>query len=189
MAIGSPFGNRRSVSTGIVSAVSLYSHELYQRQHHLLWLKTDAANPGITPAALVNDQRRGSSLRSNSLIEEATRAPARARLCHSGPLRQEHRRPDHRRQDAAVHPYAGRYAFERPARAQRPLHDKRSAPIAARMWRSVVEDGPAAKAGIREGRRHHRAEVTTRRSQCRWLIVALRSSRVGEGRGTHARAQ
>ena len=77
MAIGSPFGNEQSVSTGIVSALyrstamsSTSGNTIYANM-----IQTDAAiNPGNSGGALVNDN--GELVGINSLIESYS-APAR----------------------------------------------------------------------------------------------------------------
>ena len=73
MAIGSPFGNEQSVSTGIVSALyrstalpSSTGTSIYANM-----IQTDAAiNPGNSGGALVNDQ--GQLIGINSIIESAS---------------------------------------------------------------------------------------------------------------------
>ena len=70
MAIGSPFGNEQSVSTGIVSA--LYRSTAMQSTSgttiYANMIQTDAAiNPGNSGGALVNDQ--GQLIGINSIIE------------------------------------------------------------------------------------------------------------------------
>ena len=78
MAIGSPFGNEQSVSTGIVSALyrstamsSTSGNTIYANM-----IQTDAAiNPGNSGGALVNNN--GELVGINSLIESYS-APARA---------------------------------------------------------------------------------------------------------------
>ena len=73
MAIGSPFGNEQSVSTGIVSALyrstalpSTSGTSIYANM-----IQTDAAiNPGNSGGALVNDE--GQLIGINSIIESAS---------------------------------------------------------------------------------------------------------------------
>ena len=70
MAIGSPFGNEQSVSTGIVSA--LYRSTAMQSSNgttiYANMIQTDAAiNPGNSGGALVND--KGELIGINSIIE------------------------------------------------------------------------------------------------------------------------
>ncbi|MFR7670714.1 MAG: S1C family serine protease [Collinsella sp.] len=144
MAIGSPFGNEQSVSTGIVSALyrstamsSTNGNTIYANM-----IQTDAAiNPGNSGGALVNDN--GELVGINSLIESYS-APARAwalpfRLTTPRTLPT---RSSTVRRRCTVH---GRHAFERQALNART--NKLSTDSGAYVA-SVVEDGPAAKAGI-----------------------------------------
>ena len=70
MAIGSPFGNEQSVSTGIVSALyrSTAMRDTSGTSIYANMIQTDAAiNPGNSGGALVNDQ--GQLIGINSIIE------------------------------------------------------------------------------------------------------------------------
>ena len=110
MAIGSPFGNEQSVSTGIVSA--LYRSTAMQSTSgtsiYANMIQTDAAiNPGNSGGALVNGEgkliginsviRRGQAHRHQLRDRELLRLQLGRGLRHPHQLRQEHRRPDHRR--------------------------------------------------------------------------------------------
>ena len=176
MAIGSPFGNEQSVSTGIVSALyrstamsSTSGNTIYANM-----IQTDAAiNPGNSGGALVNDN--GELVGINSLIESYSGSSSGVGFAI----------PVNYAKDIAdqiidgktpVHPYLG--ATLSSVNALNARTNKLSTDNGAYVA-SVVEDGPAAKAGIQEG------DVITKLgddeiTSADGLIIALRSHEVGE---------
>ena len=176
MAIGSPFGNEQSVSTGIVSALyrstamsSTSGNTIYANM-----IQTDAAiNPGNSGGALVNDN--GELVGINSLIESYSGSSSGVGFAI----------PVNYAKDIAdqiidgktpVHPYLG--ATLSSVNALNARTNKLSTDSGAYVA-SVVEDGPAAKAGIQEG------DVITKLgddeiTSADGLIIALRSHEVGE---------
>ncbi len=108
MAIGSPFGNEQSVSTGIVSA--LYRSTALQSTSgtsiYANMIQTDAA---INPA-LVNAE--GELIGINSMIQSSSGSSSGVGFAIPNQLRHQHRQPDHRRRDARS-PVPGRVAHER----------------------------------------------------------------------------
>ncbi len=195
MAIGSPFGNEQSVSTGIVSALyrstamsSTSGNTIYANM-----IQTDAAiNPGNSGGALVNDN--GELVGINSLIESYSGSNDNGELVGINSLIESYSGsssgvgfaiPVNYAKNIAdqiidgktpVHPYMG--ATLSSVNALNARTNKLSTDSGAYVA-SVVEDGPAAKAGIQEG------DVITKLgddeiTSADGLIIALRSHEVGE---------
>ena len=176
MAIGSPFGNEQSVSTGIVSALyrstamsSTSGNTIYANM-----IQTDAAiNPGNSGGALVNDN--GELVGINSLIESYSGSSSGVGFAI--PVNYAKNIADQIIDGKTpVHPYMG--ATLSSVNALNARTNKLSTDSGAYVA-SVVEDGPAAKAGIQEG------DVITKLgddeiSSADGLIIALRSHEVGE---------
>ena len=176
MAIGSPFGNEQSVSTGIVSALyrstamsSTSGNTIYANM-----IQTDAAiNPGNSGGALVNDN--GELVGINSLIESYSGSSSGVGFAI--PVNYAKNIADQIIDGKTpVHPYMG--ATLSSVNALNARTNKLSTDSGAYVA-SVVEDGPAAKAGIQEG------DVITKLSDdeitsADGLIIALRSHEVGE---------
>lgn len=176
MAIGSPFGNEQSVSTGIVSALyrstamsSTNGNTIYANM-----IQTDAAiNPGNSGGALVNDN--GELVGINSLIESYSGSSSGVGFAI--PVNYAKNIADQIIDGKTpVHPYLG--ATLSSVNALNARTNKLSTDSGAYVA-SVVEDGPAAKAGIQEG------DVITKLgddeiSSADGLIIALRSHEVGE---------
>ncbi len=176
MAIGSPFGNEQSVSTGIVSALyrstamsSTSGNTIYANM-----IQTDAAiNPGNSGGALVNDN--GELVGINSLIESYSGSSSGVGFAI--PVNYAKNIADQIIDGKTpVHPYMG--ATLSSVNALNARTNKLSADSGAYVA-SVVEDGPAAKAGIQEG------DVITKLgddeiTSADGLIIALRSHEVGE---------
>ncbi|MDD6399665.1 MAG: PDZ domain-containing protein, partial [Collinsella sp.] len=176
MAIGSPFGNEQSVSTGIVSALyrstamsSTSGNTIYANM-----IQTDAAiNPGNSGGALVNDN--GELVGINSLIESYSGSSSGVGFAI--PVNYAKNIADQIIDGKTpVHPYLGATLSSVNALNARTnnLGTDSGAYVA-----SVVEDGPAAKAGIQEG------DVITKLgddeiTSADGLIIALRSHEVGE---------
>lgn len=176
MAIGSPFGNEQSVSTGIVS--SLYrSTALTSASGTSIYanmIQTDAAiNPGNSGGALVND--KGELIGINSIIESYSGSSSGvgfaipvnyavkiAKQIIAG--------------NTPVHPYLGvRLATVNAANAAR---NNLSVTSGAYIGK-VIKDSPAEKAGLKQGdvvTKVNDTEVTSAAS----LIIALRSYDVGD---------
>ena len=176
MAIGSPFGNEQSVSTGIVSALyrstamsSANGNTIYANM-----IQTDAAiNPGNSGGALVNDN--GELVGINSLIESYSGSSSGVGFAI--PVNYAKNIADQIIDGKTpVHPYMG--ATLSSVNALNARTNKLSTDSGAYVA-SVVEDGPAAKAGIQEG------DVITKLgddeiTSADGLIIALRSHEVGE---------
>ena len=176
MAIGSPFGNEQSVSTGIVSALyrstamsSTGGNTIYANM-----IQTDAAiNPGNSGGALVNDN--GELVGINSLIESYSGSSSGVGFAI--PVNYAKNIADQIIDGKTpVHPYLG--ATLSSVNALNARTNKLSTDSGAYVA-SVVEDGPAAKAGIQEG------DVITKLgddeiTSADGLIIALRSHEVGE---------
>lgn len=176
MAIGSPFGNEQSVSTGIVSALyrstamsSTNGNTIYANM-----IQTDAAiNPGNSGGALVNDN--GELVGINSLIESYSGSSSGVGFAI--PVNYAKNIADQIIDGKTpVHPYLG--ATLSSVNALNARTNKLSTDSGAYVA-SVVEDGPAAKAGIQEG------DVITKLgddeiTSADGLIIALRSHEVGE---------
>ena len=176
MAIGSPFGNEQSVSTGIVSALyrstamsSTSGNTIYANM-----IQTDAAiNPGNSGGALVNDN--GELVGINSLIESYSGSSSGVGFAI--PVNYAKNIADQIIDGKTpVHPYLG--ATLSSVNALNARTNKLSTDSGAYVA-SVVEDGPAAKAGIQEG------DVITKLgddeiTSADGLIIALRSHEVGE---------
>ena len=176
MSLGSPFGLEQSVSTGIVS--SLYRSTMMQSTSgntiYTNLIQTDATiNPGNSGGALVNGE--GKLVGINSLIESYSGSSSGVGFAI----------PVNYAKDIAdqiidgktpVHPYLG--ATLSSVNALNARTNKLSTDSGAYVA-SVVEDGPAAKAGIQEG------DVITKLgddeiTSADGLIIALRSHEVGE---------
>ena len=159
MAIGSPFGNEQSVSTGIVSA-------LYRSTA----MSSTSGNSG---GALVNDN--GELVGINSLIESYSGSSSGVGFAI--PVNYAKNIADQIiGGKTPVHPYLG--ATLSSVNALNARTNKLSTDSGAYVA-SVVEDGPAAKAGIQEG------DVITKLgddeiTSADGLIIALRSHEVGE---------
>ena len=176
MAIGSPFGNEQSVSTGIVSALyrstamsSTSGNTIYANM-----IQTDAAiNPGNSGGALVNDN--GELVGINSLIESYSGSSSGVGFAI--PVNYAKNIADQIiGGKTPVHPYLG--ATLSSVNALNARTNKLSTDSGAYVA-SVVEDGSAAKAGIQEG------DVITKLgddeiTSADGLIIALRSHEVGE---------
>ena len=176
MAIGSPFGNEQSVSTGIVSSLyrstalpSASGTSIYANM-----IQTDAAiNPGNSGGALVNDQ--GQLIGINSIIESysgsssgvgfaipANYAVKIAKQIIAG--------------KTPVHPYLG--VTLGTVNATNARRNNLSVTEGAYVG-SVTEDGPADKAGLQKGdvvTKCDDTDITSADS----LIIALRSYEVGD---------
>ena len=176
MAIGSPFGNEQSVSTGIVS--SLYrSTALSSTSGTAIYanmIQTDAAiNPGNSGGALVNSN--GELIGINSIIESysgsssgvgfaipSNYAVKIAKQIIAG--------------ETPVHPYLGVTLTSVTASNARSanLSVTEGAYISA-----VTDDSPASEAGLQQGdvvTKVDKTEITSADS----LIIALRSYDVGD---------
>lgn len=176
MAIGSPFGNEQSVSTGIVSA--LYRSTALQSTGgtsiYANMIQTDAAiNPGNSGGALVNDE--GKLIGINSVIESYSGSSSGVgfaipvnyaiNIAHqiiAG--------------ETPVHPYLGASLMSVNA------YNARQNNLAVDSGAYVAEvtaDGPAATAGIEAG------DIVTAVdgepiSSADGLIIALREHEVGD---------
>ena len=176
MAIGSPFGNEQSVSTGIVSSLyrstalpSTSGTSIYANM-----IQTDAAiNPGNSGGALVNDQ--GQLIGINSIIESysgsssgvgfaipANYAVKIAKQIIAG--------------KTPVHPYLG--VTLGTVNATNARRNNLSVTEGAYVG-SVTEGGPADEAGLQKGdvvTKCDDTDITSADS----LIIALRSYEVGD---------
>ena len=176
MAIGSPFGNEQSVSTGIVSALyrstamsSTSGNTIYANM-----IQTDAAiNPGNSGGALVNDN--GELVGINSLIESYSGSSSGVGFAI--PVNYAKKIADQIIDGKTpTHPYLGLSLSS--VNALNARTNKLGTDSGAYVA-SVVEDGPAAKAGIEKG------DVITKLgdeeiTSADGLIIALRSHEVGE---------
>lgn len=176
MAIGSPFGNEQSVSTGIVSALyrstalpSTDGTSIYANM-----IQTDAAiNPGNSGGALVND--KGELIGINSVIESYSGSSSGVGFAI----------PVNYAKNIAeqiidgktpVHPYLG--ATLSSVNALNARQNNLSVDSGAYVV-ETVQDGPAAKAGIQKG------DIVTAIGDetvdsADGLIIALRSYNVGD---------
>ncbi|OUP09471.1 trypsin-like peptidase domain-containing protein [Collinsella sp. An2] len=176
MAIGSPFGNEQSVSTGIVSA--LYRSTAMQATSgttiYANMIQTDAAiNPGNSGGALVNDE--GKLIGINSIIESYSGSSSGVGFAIpvNYAINIANQIIDGK---TPVHPYLGVSVTSVNALSarQQGLSTSSGAQIAA-----VTEGGPAAEAGIQEGdivTAIDGNEVTSADG----LIIALREHEVGD---------
>ena len=176
MSLGSPFGLEQSVSTGIVS--SLYRSTMLQNTSgntiYTNLIQTDATiNPGNSGGALVDDE--GKLVGINSLIESYSGSSSGVGFAI--PVNYAKNIADQIiGGKTPVHPYLG--ATLSSVNALNARTNKLSTDSGAYVA-SVVEDGPAAKAGIQEG------DVITKLgddeiTSADGLIIALRSHEVGE---------
>lgn len=176
MAIGSPFGNEQSVSTGIVSA--LYRSTALQSTSgtsiYANMIQTDAAiNPGNSGGALVNDE--GKLIGINSVIESYSGSssgvgfaiPVNYAINIANQIIAG---------ETPVHPYLGASLMSVNA------YNARQNNLAVDSGAYVAEvtaDGPAATAGIEAG------DIVTAVdgepiSSADGLIIALREHEVGD---------
>ena len=169
-AIGAPFGLENTVTSGIVSAKS----RNLPSDQFVPFIQTDAAvNPGNSGGALVNDN--GELVGINSLIESYSGSSSGVGFAI--PVNYAKNIADQIIDGKTpVHPYLGATLSSVNALNARTnnLGTDSGAYVA-----SVVEDGPAAKAGIQEG------DVVTKLgddeiTSADGLIIALRSHEVGE---------
>ena len=176
MAIGSPFGNEQSVSTGIVSALyrstalpSTSGTSIYANM-----IQTDAAiNPGNSGGALVND--KGELIGINSVIESYSGSssgvgfaiPVNYAINIASQIIDG---------KTPVHPYLG--ATLSSVNALNARQNDLSVNSGAYV-NEVAADGPAAKAGVQKGdivTAVDGEEVTSADG----LIIALREHEVGD---------
>ncbi len=176
MAIGSPFGNEQSVSTGIVSA--LYRSTALQSATgtsiYANMIQTDAAiNPGNSGGALVND--KGHLIGINSVIESYSGSssgvgfaiPVNYAINIANQIIDG---------ETPVHPYLGVSLMSVNA------YNARTNELAVDSGAYVAEvtaDGPAAQAGIQKG------DIVTAVdgegiASADGLIIALREHEVGD---------
>ena len=184
MTLGAPFGLEQSVATGIVSATSrsqimdasesMQSGGSGETTIYPNMIQTDAAiNPGNSGGALVNDN--GELVGINSLIESYSGSSSGVGFAI--PVNYAKNIADQIIDGKTpVHPYMG--ATLSSVNALNARTNKLSTDSGAYVA-SVVEDGPAAKAGIQEG------DVITKLgddeiTSADGLIIALRSHEVGE---------
>ena len=184
MTLGAPFGLEQSVATGIVSATSrsqimdasesMQSGGSGETTIYPNMIQTDAAiNPGNSGGALVNDN--GELVGINSLIESYSGSSSGVGFAI--PVNYAKNIADQIIDGKTpVHPYLG--ATLSSVNALNARTNKLSTDSGAYVA-SVVEDGPAAKAGIQEG------DVITKLgddeiTSADGLIIALRSHEVGE---------
>ncbi len=148
MAIGSPFGLEQSVSTGIVSSLyrstTMRSYDGYSIYANLI--QTDAAiNPGNSGGALVNN--KAELIGINTLIESASGSSAGVGFAI--PINYAKRVVD---QIIAGEPVS--HAFLGVTLNTVTAQNYRSANLATKSGAyvvSVIDQGPAALAGIKEG--------------------------------------
>ena len=176
MAIGSPFGNEQSVSTGIVSA--LYRSTAMESSNgttiYANMIQTDAAiNPGNSGGALVNDN--GELVGINSIIESYSGSSSGVGFAI--PVNYAKNIADQIiAGKTPVHPYLG--ATLTTVNALNARQNNLAVDYGAYI-NEVTEGGPAAEAGIQAGDIVIAAngdEVTSADG----LIIALRSYDVGE---------
>ncbi len=176
MAIGSPFGNEQSVSTGIVSA--LYRSTALQSTTgtsiYANMIQTDAAiNPGNSGGALVNDE--GELIGINSVIESYSGSssgvgfaiPSNYAINIANQIIAG---------EVPVHPYLGvtLTSVNAVIARQNNLSVDSGAYVA-----EVTEGGPAAEAGIQQGD-IVTAVNDTAIASADGLIIALREHEVGD---------
>ena len=176
MAIGSPFGNEQSVSTGIVSALyrstalpSTSGTSIYANM-----IQTDAAiNPGNSGGALVNDE--GKLIGINSVIESYSGSSSGVGFAI--PVNYAKNIADQIiAGKTPVHPYLGVTLTTVNAWNAR---QNNLAVDSGAYVNSVAEDGPAAQAGIQQG------DIITavdgeQITSADGLIIAIREHEVGE---------
>lgn len=176
MAIGSPFGNEQSVSTGIVSA--LYRSTAMESSNgttiYANMIQTDAAiNPGNSGGALVNDN--GELVGINSIIESYSGSSSGVGFAI--PVNYAKNIADQIiAGKTPVHPYLG--VTLTTVNALNARQNNLAVDYGAYI-NEVTEGGPAAEAGIQTGDIVIAAngdEVTSADG----LIIALRSYDVGE---------
>lgn len=176
MAIGSPFGNEQSVSTGIVSALyrstalpSTNGASIYANM-----IQTDAAiNPGNSGGALVND--RGELIGINSVIESYSGSSSGVGFAIPANYAMDiaHQIIDGK---TPVHPYLGVTLTSVNAIVAR--RDNLAVNEGARVV-EVTADSPAAKAGLQADDVITKIDDTPVDSADS-LIIAMRSYEVGE---------
>ena len=176
MAIGSPFGNEQSVSTGIVSALyrstamsSTSGNTIYANM-----IQTDAAiNPGNSGGALVNDN--GELVGINSLIESYSGSSSGVGFAIPGNYAVEVAQKLIAGQ-TVTHAYIGG-SFQTVT-----ANNARSNSLSVNQGAYVAEladDGPAAQAGIQKGdviTALDDEEITSSDA----LVLAVRSHSVGD---------
>ena len=148
MSIGSPFGLDQSVSTGIVS--SLYRNTMLPSYSgntiYTNLIQTDAAiNPGNSGGALVND--KGELIGINSIIESASGSSSGVGFAIPGNFAVEVAKTIISGEDV-LHPYIGLTLQTVTADVARSNH------LAVNQGAyvvDVVDGGPAAEAGIKQG--------------------------------------
>ena len=176
MAIGSPFGNEQSVSTGIVSALyrSTAMESTSGTTIYANMIQTDAAiNPGNSGGALVNNE--GKLIGINSIIESYSGSssgvgfaiPVNYAINIANQIIDG---------QTPVHPYLGVTVSTVNALSarQQGLSVSEGAQV-----QSVTEGGPAAEAGIQEG------DIVTAIdgdavTSADGLIIAMREHNVGD---------
>ena len=173
MAIGSPFGNEQSVSTGIVSALyrstamgSTSGNTIYANM-----IQTDAAiNPGNSGGALVNDA--GELIGINSIIESYSGSSSGVGFAI--PVNYAKKIADQIIDGKTpTHPYLGVTLSSVNA-----LSNNSNASQGA-LVASVVDGGPAASAGLEQGDVVTAIDDTDITS-ADGLIIALRGYDVGD---------
>lgn len=176
MAIGSPFGNEQSVSTGIVSA--LYRSTAMESSNgttiYANMIQTDAAiNPGNSGGALVNDN--GELVGINSIIESYSGSSSGVGFAI--PVNYAKNIADQIiAGKTPVHPYLG--VTLTTVNALNARQNNLAVDYGAYI-NEVTEGGPAAEAGIQTGDiviAVNGDEITSADG----LIIALRSYDVGE---------
>ena len=176
MAIGSPFGNEQSVTTGIVSALyrSTALTSTSGTSIYVNMIQTDAAiNPGNSGGALVNSE--GQLIGINSLIESYSESSAGVGFAI--PVNYAMKIADQiLAGETPVHPYVGVTLTSVDALSA--LQSDSSVTEGAQVV-SVTEGSPAEEAGIEEGdiiTMVDDTEITSADS----LIIAVRTYDVGD---------
>lgn len=176
MTVGSPFGNEQSVSSGIVSA--LYRSTALRNDNgtaiYANMIQTDAAiNPGNSGGALVNDEGKLIGICSVFESYSGSSSSVGFAIPSNYAINIANQIIDG---EVPVHPYLGvSLTSVNAAIAERNDLAVDSGAYVA----EVVEDGPAAEAGIREGDiviALNDKEI----SSADGLIIALREHEVGE---------
>ncbi len=183
MAVGSPFGLEKTVTSGIISALQRSEQAQGQTPNDITTytnlIQTDAAiNPGNSGGALVDGQGRLVGI--NSLIQSPSGGVGAAQSAGIGFAIPVDFAIDIANQlistGKATHSYIGishRDGRREPRRAVRPSHEERRARPVRRAQR-------ARRAGRHQARRHHRQDRRHADRQRRRGVRAIREHKVGE---------
>lgn len=151
IAIGNPLGLDNTVTAGIISATGRSSSEIGVPDRRVGFIQTDAAiNPGNSGGPLLNEQ--GEVIGINTAIIDGAQG-----LGFAVPINAAKRIGDQLISTGKVeHPYLGIQMATLTPELKRKLNEDPDSPVSVQedqgiLVLKVLEDSPAAKAGIRAG--------------------------------------